>query len=120
MIKELIKRIISPIYKAEINEKKIVRDLLGIALAEKKNQKWLDVGCGSKPFSDVFKNHEYKGIDIERYGYGQATKYADKFYNGVKIPYEDSSFDGVLCTQVLGVADEPEILISEIHRGLKK
>ena len=67
-----------------------------------------------------FYNHIYEGIDIKRHGYGQAPKYADKFYDGVNIPYEDNIFDGVLCTQVLGVADEPEILISEIHRILKK
>ncbi len=120
MIKKFIKKIVSPIYRLELNEKKNIKDFLKTVLSDKKNQKWLDVGCGSKPFLKEFKNHSYVGIDIKRNGYGQAPKLADKFYNGVNIPYEDDIFDGVLCTQVLGVADEPEILISEIDRVLKK
>lgn len=79
----------------------------------------LDVGCGIKPYKNLFKSAVYIGIDIEGGGHHDQAKTVDKFYNGTEIPYPDSSFDAVICTEVLEHAAEPEKLLAEIKRVLK-
>jgi SAM-dependent methyltransferase len=83
-----------------------------------KNSKILDVGCGSKPYEKLFQNCSYLGIDVEVSGRNE--KFADKFYDGINIPYPDEQFDAVICTQVLEHCKEPKLLGAQIHRVLKK
>jgi SAM-dependent methyltransferase len=78
----------------------------------------LDVGCGNKPYRNSFKTPHYTGIDIPGGGHTDEEKRADKYYDGSSIPYPDSTFDALICTQVLEHADKPEILITEFHRVL--
>lgn len=86
----------------------------------KENVKILDVGYGIKPYKNLFKTDKYFGIDIETSGHSNDAKYADKFYDGKNIPFEDNSFDVIICTQVLEHTEEPQTLIKEIYRVMKK
>jgi SAM-dependent methyltransferase len=78
----------------------------------------LDVGCGSKPYQRLFEVKEYVGLDID----SEITRQrgiADHLYDGKKFPFEDASFDAVLCNQVLEHVFNPDEFLSEIMRVLR-
>ncbi len=81
--------------------------------------KILDVGCGIKPYRELFSSPSYTGIDIAGGGHTDEAKTVDAFYDGKSIPFPDQSFDAIICTQVLEHADDPEILVKECARVLK-
>lgn len=87
--------------------------------ADFSNKNILDIGCGIKPYQDLFNAASYIGIDIEDGGHSNQAKVVDKFYNGVDIPYPNNSFEIVICTEVLEHVKEPEKLLTEIKRVLK-
>lgn len=79
----------------------------------------LDVGCGSKPYQELFNVDEYIGLefDSER---ARMAGVADYYYDGTKFPFDDNSFDSVLCNQVLEHVFTPELFVSELNRVLKE
>ena len=79
----------------------------------------LDLGCGMQPYAELFEHCVYIGIDVESSGRRPQDKRADRFYNGINIPYEDESFDAVFCTQVLEHALEPDQLLLDVRRVLR-
>lgn len=83
------------------------------------SKKILDLGCGSKPYSALFAGNDYIGIDVHDSGHKNSSKDNDVFFDGKNIPFANSSFDIVICTQVLEHAQDPEILIHEASRVLK-
>ncbi|MDC0990290.1 class I SAM-dependent methyltransferase [Gammaproteobacteria bacterium] len=85
----------------------------------KDNSRWLDIGCGLKPYAESFSNAHYFGIDIEDSGRPIDMKVPDKFYDGINIPYEDGSFDGLLCTQVLEHVEDMDKFLAECNRVVK-
>ena len=82
---------------------------------------WLDLGCGTKPYEEIFnkRNIVYVGLDIEVSGRGPELKNQDLTYDGYNIPFPDNHFDGVLSTQVLEHVNNDVRIISEIFRVLK-
>ncbi|MFA5000610.1 MAG: class I SAM-dependent methyltransferase [Candidatus Paceibacterota bacterium] len=83
------------------------------------NSKILDVGCGNKPYKNLFLSSSYQGIDIEGGGHTDQEKTVDKFFDGVHIPFPDNQFEVILCTQVLEHTPEPAKLLNEMARTLK-
>ena len=79
----------------------------------------LDVGCGEKVYSLFVKCDSYTGIEVENSGRKQEEKKADKYFDGINIPFPDETFDFVLCTEVLEHAIEPVSLLIEMKRVLK-
>lgn len=79
----------------------------------------IDVGCGLKPYRNLFSSPSYTGIDIAGGGHEDGAKTVDAFYDGNNIPFPDESFDTLICTQVLEHADDPEVLMRECARVLK-
>lgn len=83
-------------------------------------KKILDVGCGIKPYRDLFSTAaSYIGIDIQESGHRDSDKMPDKFYDGTNIPFAEDSFDCVICTEVLEHVPDPQRLLKEIARVLK-
>lgn len=78
----------------------------------------LDVGCGRKPYRDMFAVDEYVGLEIDT-PQNRADKRADYFYDGVLFPFTDHGFDGVVCNQVLEHVFTPNQFLGEIRRVLK-
>lgn len=74
----------------------------------------LDFGCGGSPHRKQLlgKNALYFGIDVKETKFGI-------IFDGFKVPYGDGSFDLVLLEEVLPVAPDSRILISECMRILK-
>ena len=79
----------------------------------------LDVGCGSKPYEDLFKVDEYIGIDIELSGHNHSSSKIDKFYDGKTIPFENEYFDNVFSSEVFEHVFNIDELLCEINRVLK-
>jgi SAM-dependent methyltransferase len=82
----------------------------------------LDVGAGESPWREWLPaNCSYQGIDIENaQDYGMSARKPDvTYFDGVKVPFADATFDGAICIEVLEHVADPEGLISEIARVLK-
>jgi SAM-dependent methyltransferase len=74
----------------------------------------LDIGCGQRPYQDVFAHVEYYvGLDLPQNGR------VDVYGDGMALPFRDEVFDTVLCNEVLEHVPEPARLMAEAARVLK-
>ncbi len=73
----------------------------------------LDIGCGSRPFRRYLACSEYVGID------GSPDVKPELCASIISMPFNDGSFDGVMCTEVLEHVAEPAESLKEIGRVLK-
>lgn len=81
--------------------------------------KTLDVGCGRKPYRGSFGLvTEYVGLEYDSEVSRQHSM-ADVFYDGKKFPFADSSFDSIVCNEVLEHVFNPKDFLGEIYRVLK-
>lgn len=99
----------------------------GIAKRLPAGTKVLDVGAGKCRYRELFGHCEYRTQDFAQYegtregilrddwNYGQIDYVSDI----ASIPVPDSSFDCVLCTEVLEHVPEPVLAIKEFSRLLK-
>lgn len=83
----------------------------------------LDVGCGSMPYRRLFKDSDtgdfrpdcevtgWTGVDIRAVGDEQADAH--------ELPFEDESFDTVLCSDLLQFVVDPARVVRECARVLK-
>jgi SAM-dependent methyltransferase len=78
----------------------------------------LDAGAGKAPFRRLFDHLTYETAD-----FGQVAKKAyapiDYTCDLTAIPVPDSTYDLVLCTQVLEHVPDPLAVLREFHRVLK-
>lgn len=78
----------------------------------------LDVGCGSKPYEFLFNVQSYVGLDIDIESV-RLRGVADDYYDGKLFPYPNSSFDSLICSQVLEHVFNPGVFLGEMNRVLK-
>lgn len=104
---------INPYYFARKGLEIHIRDL-----ASHMTGKTLDIGCGTKPYEKLCPSSQYIGLELDS-EQNRATKSADCFYDGHRIPFEDAHFDSVLFNQVLEHVFHPDELLLEIKRILK-
>lgn len=80
----------------------------------------LDFGCGTKPYKELFtKCNKYVGVDYKIEGREEKQKEVDVFYDGKRIPFEEDTFDSILCTEVLEHVFNIDELLLEFKRVLK-
>lgn len=103
------------------------RTLLGL-ISEKKVESILDVGCGEGFTLNRLKENgigkKLEGIEYKK----DAIELGKKTYPDIKIkqgdiyklPYQDNSFDLVLCTEVLEHLDNPSKALKELIRVSNK
>ncbi len=82
------------------------------------NGSLLDVGCGIKPYQNIFSVTSYIGLDLDSKE-SKKRAVADYFYDGKTFPFPENSFDSILCNEVLEHVFDTEIFLSEIKRVLK-
>jgi len=75
----------------------------------------LDVWCGTRPYDDLLPpSARIVGFDVEGNPYGSADVVSDDF-----LPFDDESFDLVLCIQSFQYVADPEAAIAEFRRVLR-
>jgi SAM-dependent methyltransferase len=115
---------ISPYF---LNKFYLLRDIQFINKKYNLGDSLLDVGCGSKPYRNLFKNvTEYAGIDFKEYSINKdfSTKKPDYFFTDdytklSLLPFEDQSFNSAAAFQVLEHHPNPQKFISEMLRIVK-
>jgi SAM-dependent methyltransferase len=85
----------------------------------------LDVGCGEKPYAEIFAPFvdEYLGIEHESTftltDASNRTRGPDLRYDGKRLPFDDDTFDTVGNFHVLEHTPDPDALVGEMARVLK-
>ena len=82
--------------------------------------KLLDFGCGRKPFENLFTVEEYVGLDMEKTGHDHKNSKVDVYYDGEHLPFEDETFDSLFSSEVLEHVFNPDEILPELNRVLKK
>lgn len=79
--------------------------------------KVLDVGAGSGHYRDFFRNNSYYAIDmgLEQ----QHAKGLDAVGDICNLPFKDSSFENIICIEVLEHIWDSNRLMQELNRALK-
>ena len=74
----------------------------------------LDVGCGNRPYRDLFEGCRYIGTDY----FTEDTR-PDAIMDATRLALGDDRFDIVFCTQVIEHVPDPAALVAETHRVLR-
>jgi SAM-dependent methyltransferase len=74
----------------------------------------LDVGCGNRPYADLFADCRYVGLN-----YSAQDACPDVIADAMKLPIATGAIDLVFCTQVLEHLPKPWQFLEECHRVLK-
>lgn len=106
--------LINPFFIARRALYKHIRDL-----APQLTGNLVDVGCGSKPYRKLINCTKYTGLDTSVSGHDHSDEDIDVLYDGKHFPFEDKTFDSVLCNQVLEHVFHPQLFLSEINRVCK-
>jgi SAM-dependent methyltransferase len=80
----------------------------------------LDVGAGEGPWREMLPDPaDYVGVDVDMADdFGMTKRPGITYYDGITLPFDDSSFEQVLCTEVLEHVSSPIVLLQDIHRVL--
>ena len=105
--------VINPFYFSLIELSRAMTEL-----APRLQHRLLDVGCGTKPYRELFNVDSYIGLDIDA-EVSRKRGVADYFYDGTSFPFPDASFDSLLCNQVLEHVFNPDEFVQEMNRVLK-
>jgi len=82
--------------------------------------KLLDVGCGRKPFLPLFRDKvdSYTGIDVPTTIHKNDG--IDASASGTHLPFKRDSFDTIISTSVMEHVSEPQQMMDEMFRVLRK
>ncbi len=116
-LKQIIICISDPVFLTRIRLRSSIKEIISPLIFS--GAKCLDVGCGDRPYEDLFKNGNYIGIDVEDSGRQKELKKPDVFYNGKTIPFDNNSFDIVFSSQVFEHLSNPSMVLSEMTRVVK-
>jgi len=101
----------------------------------------LDIGCGTKPYYSIFQNKIVNYIGLESFIFSKVNpegvgsrdtdiseiikktpreKCPDIFGSSLYLPFKNETIDTILCTEVIEHVPEPQKMMNEIARVLKK
>lgn len=73
----------------------------------------LDLFCGTKPYLELIRSHPVWGLDLDLH-FGRAD-----VIGSMPLPFRDSSFGLVMCSQALHLVDDPQRTVDEMRRVLR-
>ena len=81
----------------------------------------LDIGCGQSTYRFLLTESQtkYKGIDVVEASSFDYVNNDITLFDGETIPFNDNTFDGILCTEVLEHVFNHQKLIDEMYRVSK-
>jgi SAM-dependent methyltransferase len=106
-----------------INPSYFIRKGLYKSILENAGQlkgKLLDIGCGSKPYKNLFRVNLYIGLDIKNSSHSHTDESIDVYYNGRSFPFKDEQFDSAFSSEVFEHIFELDEVLREINRVMKK
>ena len=124
--KDGLRRCVSPLFVSNFYNK---RDIKGFIKKYEFGGKIIDFGCGNKPYQDLFSGvSDYTGIDFKKSfinSFGSPSKtpdyyFGEEYLRDFKVFFADESFDHAVSFQVLEHHCQPEVMISELFRIIKK
>ena len=108
----------TPFYSGYWTRRRVDKAIASVASQAK--GKLLDIGCGTKPYKNLFDPHvsEYIGLEyLPESGYRKNK--ADISGDAMSLPFADNTIDTIICTEVLEHIHNPEKAISEFNRVLR-
>ena len=82
---------------------------------KKKDLHVIDIGCGHKPYADLFEGSNYIGTD-----YSDEDSSPDIIADATNIPISSDTVDIVFSTQVIEHVPNPQAMIDECYRLICK
>lgn len=83
-----------------------------------------DVGCGRMPYKKIITTNpglkQYIGIDIKNEYQTDSENTPDYYWDGLKLPLENETADTCMLFEVLEHVHEPQVVLSECNRVLRK
>jgi methionine biosynthesis protein MetW len=88
----------------------------------------LDIGCADGGFLQLLKGNfaisELYGVDVSEEAVSLTTSRGFRAFqldvDNEKLPFEDDSFDGIFCGEVIEHLYDPDHLLDEMYRVLRK
>jgi SAM-dependent methyltransferase len=105
---------LNPFFLIRLSLYKKIKDL-----SKHINGQIIDFGCGRKPYMNLFNVKKYIGVDVEISGHDHLNSQIDVFYDGKNIPFDNNSFDSIICFEVLEHIFNPDEILIELNRILK-
>jgi SAM-dependent methyltransferase len=79
----------------------------------------LDLGAGSKPYAPIYEPYFQRCTSVDVAVSPHDISGVDVIATADSVPFEDASFDCVICTEVLEHCPNPGAVLGEIRRVLK-
>jgi SAM-dependent methyltransferase len=79
----------------------------------------LDVGCGDKPYQELITSKCSRYIGVDRRGHQGLGGGADVLADAGNLPFASSSFDSLVCFQVMEHLPDTDRFLLEVFRVLK-
>ncbi len=89
------------------------------ALREHAHGKLIDIGCGTKPYEELYAPYVSYSLGLDHKESLHGLSRVDVAATAYAIPVEGASFDTALLTAVLEHLEEPQNALTEISRILK-
>ena len=97
-----------------------LQDFLARHYSKDRSGEVLDLGAGTKPYAPVYEGHFRNATAIDVPHSPHDIGGVDLHASADSLPFEDGSFNCVICTEVLEHCADPGAVMNEIARVLKK
>jgi SAM-dependent methyltransferase len=87
--------------------------------ARRPGEALLDVGAGVKPYAPLYEPYFARCVSVDVAHSPHDVSTVDALASADDLPFDDATFDCVLCTEVLEHCSEPAAVLAEIQRVLR-
>ncbi|MGE3818369.1 MAG: class I SAM-dependent methyltransferase [Isosphaeraceae bacterium] len=108
----------NPNRPASYLSQRLLLDALNVALASAVGDV-LDVGCGEKPYQPLLGDKVTRCVGCDWPSAAAGGNQADVHADAARLPFADSTFDTVLCTELLEHVPLPVVSVKELGRVLR-